>query len=181
MQLVAPGELELLREVREDGQGVGGVEALVLEDERRREPVPLEAREGQVAPAPPDRGLVVVAAGHARALDVRPVARDAAAAAAEVEQRAELLDSHALSPERVADAVGPEPAAPEEPRDVGRPRDANAQLCGGNRQPVGRGRRRAVAQRLHRLPAAVRRSEQPRALQQAERAGLHDCVGTISM
>src|SRR5947209_17124508 len=105
MQLVAPGELELLREVREDGQGVGGVEALVLEDERRREPVPLEAREGQVAPAPPDRRLVVVAARHARALDVRPVARDAAAAAAEVEQRAELLDSHALSPERVADAV----------------------------------------------------------------------------
>ena len=58
-QLVAPRELELVGEVREDGQRVDEVEALVLERERRLEPVDLEARERQVLAAPLDRACVL--------------------------------------------------------------------------------------------------------------------------
>ena len=47
-QLVPPRELEIRGQVREYGQRVDEVEALVVEDERRCEPVLLESRERQV-------------------------------------------------------------------------------------------------------------------------------------
>src|SRR6185437_7905460 len=61
-QLVTPRELQLGREVREDGERVDEVEALVRECERRFEPVGLEAGERQIRAAPGDRFRADVAA-----------------------------------------------------------------------------------------------------------------------
>ena len=93
-QLVAPRELELGGEVREDRERVDEVEALV----RRTRAAAASAfrskrRERQVRAAPVDRRRADVAAGDG-AGEVAPPARDAAAAAAEVEHRVELGERH---------------------------------------------------------------------------------------
>src|SRR4029077_19321752 len=61
-QFVPPGELELLRQVREDRERVDEVEALVRERDGRRERIRLEASEGEVGAAPLDGCLAHVAA-----------------------------------------------------------------------------------------------------------------------
>jgi len=119
VHLVAPRELEVGGEVREDGERVDEVEALVLEHERRRERVLLEACERQVGAAPVDRRPADVAAGDP-AVEVAPPARDAAAAAAEVEDRLELGERRVCCDRVVAGA----PAA-QEPGGVARACDAD--------------------------------------------------------
>ncbi len=133
-QLVAPRELELVREVREDGERVDEVEALVRERERRLEAVDLEAGERQVRAAPVDRLRADVAAAD-RAVEVVPVARDAAAAAAEVEHGVDLGERHVRGDRVVGGA-----AAAQEPVGVGRPGDAHHQPARRQRRPVDRGR-----------------------------------------
>src|SRR5262245_23586023 len=91
-ELVHPVELDRLGKVREDAQRIGELEFAVAEPERRHELVRREPREGKVLATPFDRGAGQVAARHARAVEIRPVAEHAAAAAAEVENRRELLD-----------------------------------------------------------------------------------------
>jgi hypothetical protein len=148
-QLVPPRGLGLSGEVREDGDGRHSAEARVLVGQRRFGAVLLEAREQEVLAAPADRPGVAVAA--VQVLAVAPVADDPSAAAAEVEQ-AVLC---AVTLERLADGLGGQPAAVEEPLRVG---------CSGDANP--KPRRRQVlrnaavwTERLQRLVDAERRAE----------------------
>src|SRR5438093_8235198 len=82
-----------------------------------REAVGLEVGEREIVPAPVDRGAGEIAAGDTR-VDQRPIADHAAAAAAEVENRAELVDAGSGPRERGADRLRGKPAALEKPADV---------------------------------------------------------------
>jgi hypothetical protein len=148
-QLLQPRLLGRFGEVREDRDGRDRAEARGLVGQRRVGGVLLEAREQEVLPAPADRTGVAVAA--VQVLAVAPVADDPSAAAAEVEQ-AVLC---AVTLERLADGLGGQPAAVEEPLRVG---------CSGDANP--KPRRRQVlrnaavwTERLQRLVDAERRAE----------------------
>src|SRR5262249_34979777 len=93
VQLVAPAELELVGQVREDGEGIDEIEAVVLDVKSGCEPVLEEGGEVEVLAAPVDRLPADVAAGDG-AVEVRPVPRDAAAAAAEVEDGLVPVERH---------------------------------------------------------------------------------------
>src|SRR5690242_8039429 len=132
-QLVAPGELELVRQVCEDGERIDEVELVVVGVEPGCEPVVQERCEAEVLPAPVDRFQADVAAGDG-AGEAGPVAGDAAAAAAEVEDRLVALHGDVRD-----DRVVGGPAAAEEPFGVGGAGDADHQTAWGEgRTAVGR-------------------------------------------
>src|SRR5207244_11269602 len=143
-ELLRPGEAEPLGQVREHRQGVDEVEGAAPVRERGRELVGLEAREAEVRAAPRDRGGVPVAPVDVDAIEPGPAPRDAAAAAAEVEDRVELLDRAAGALERAADRARRRAAALEEPADVWRARDPHDQAWRRDREAVV-GRRRPAA------------------------------------
>src|SRR6185437_350663 len=97
-------ELQVLGQMREDREGVDEVEAVVGERERRGEAVRLEVREREMVAAPRDRIAAHVAPGDVAGVTLE-VARDAAAAAAEVEDVARLLDVHVCGDRVVAGAA----------------------------------------------------------------------------
>ena len=119
-ELIAPRSLRLLGKVREDGDRGDRAEPLVGVREGRLEPMPLEACEGQVLPAPPDRLGVVVAAVQVGA--AFPVPDDAPAAAAEVEQALR----RAVPLENLGDRRRGQPPALEEPVRIRGSGDADA-------------------------------------------------------
>src|SRR5262249_12548926 len=130
------------------------------------EPVEQERREVEVLTAPGDRLLVDVAADHG-ALEVGPVTRDAAAAAAEVEDRFFPVERGVLD-----DRVVRVAAAAEEPLGVGGAGDAHHQPAWGERRAVGlhgaSGPKRDDA-----LVRPERRREEAGAVEEPEKPPLH--------
>jgi hypothetical protein len=158
VQLGAPPGLGLLGEMREDGDRRDGPEAAVRIRQRRREAVPLEAREEKVVTAPANRLGIAVAA--VQVVTPAPVPDHAPAAAPEVEQPA----GRPVSLERLADGLGGQPAALEEPARVSRPRDPDPQP---RRRQVVRDPR-VGTERLERLVDPERRPQE-----QAQKARLN--------
>src|SRR5580765_3962322 len=122
-----------------------------------------------MATAPVDRAAGKVAARDLR-VEAGPVADDAAATAAEVEDRRHLVDAGPCAAECVADRLRRQAAAFEKPRQVGRSGDPDDQLRRRHREPVERGGLGRTRQpgRAKALVGAVRGSEEPRATEEAE-------------
>ena len=175
LELAHPPELHVLGQVGEDREGVDEVEAGVLERERRCEAVRLEPGELEVPAAPLDRPRVRVAAGDIDPAQRLPVPSYAAAPAAEVEDRAEVLDPQSLPPERRPDRPRRQPSAAEEPLDVGRARDSDDQLRRWNGEAVcgSSGRGAAAPQRAQTFVAPVGRAEQTQPLEGAAGERFH--------
>jgi hypothetical protein len=150
--------------VGEDGERVDEVEALVGERERRCDRVHLEAAEREVVAAPFDRRRAHVASRDV-AVEVLEVARDAPAAAAEVEHRAGIAEVR-------CDRVVAGATAAEEPVRVRCHRDAHHQPARGQREPVVR-RDAATAQREQPFVGAERRADDPEPFEDAQQATLH--------
>src|SRR2546428_549536 len=102
-ELLHPAELQLLRQVGENREGVDEIERLAGIPKRRLQLVAAELREREAPPAPVDLLLAEVAAADRRALDAPPVTEHPSAAAAEVENGPEVLDLGALAPESIDD------------------------------------------------------------------------------
>ena len=111
----------------------------------------------------------------ARCAETGPATDHAAAAAAEVEQRANLLDPPAVPRKRLRDALGGEAATLEEPPDVCRSRDPHDQPRGRYREPVvgGRGGPSGRPQRTECLVGAVGGPKQAEAAEQVQSPSLH--------
>jgi hypothetical protein len=173
-ELVHPVVLDRLRQVREHRERVREIERPVVERQRWREAVRLEASEGKIVAAPVDRGAGEVTACDAR-LQPRPVADHATAAAAKVEDRIHRVDPRSGTLERVADRLRREAAALEEPRRVWRPRDARDHVCRRHRQAIRRRglRRRRQVRGPRTLVGPVRGPEQAYAAEQPQERRLH--------
>ena len=129
--------LQLLGEVCEDRERVHQVERLVGIGKWRRQPRHRDVGEWEMALAPLDHPRVDVDAADARLRQSRPVAQNASASAAPVEQRVELLDWTAVVLEKLAQELGVMTAARQEDARVGVARpDLGAQVRGRERQPV---------------------------------------------
>ena len=165
-QLVAPRRLQLLGEVREDGERIDEVEALVRVRERRREPVPVHAREAQVGAAPLHGAGVAVASGGVRRMSF-PVPQHPAATAAEVEHGADLVQRDVRGDRVVRGA----PAA-EEPVCVRGAGDADHQPPRRERRAVHLAHARR-SDRDRELVRAERGAEQAPALCKSEQSPLH--------
>src|SRR5262249_55344257 len=109
--------------MRQDREGVDEVDVIVREGQWRLEPVLREGREGQVLTAPVDCVAVEVRASHLTR-QTRQAPGHAAAAAAEVEDAAFLLEARARVGQALAERLLGEPTALEEPVQVGRSGDA---------------------------------------------------------
>jgi len=113
-QLRAPGVLERRREMREDRKRVDGVQLVVAVGQRRRNAREPGVDEGEVGSRPLHQLRVDVAAVDARAGEPVPVARDAAAAHAEVEQALQPTRVDALALQRAAHDVDAHPPLAQE-------------------------------------------------------------------
>ena len=165
-ELVAPCELELVGEMREDGQGIHEVEAFVLERDGRLEAVELEAGERKVRATPLDCFRIDVSAADASS-ESGPVTRHAAAAAAEVENRVDLCARDVCS-----DRVVGRAAAAKEPVGVCCAGDAHHQPPRRQRGAVDRCGT-AGTERDEPLVAMERRADEAGAREQAEESSLH--------
>jgi len=108
-QLVQPGLLQWLVQVREHRQRVNEVERLRRIGQRRCKLVQLETGGSEVLPAPRDRQRVIVGAVHLHLAAPHEVAQDASAAAAEIQHVLQSGNVDAVPRERLLDRRGAGP------------------------------------------------------------------------
>ncbi len=152
--------------MREDGERIDEVETVVVVCERGSEPVPVHAREGEVAAAPLHRAGVTVASRRGSWMAL-PVPQHASAAAAEVEHRADLLEGDV----RRDGVVGGAPAT-EEPVCVRRACHPDHQAPWRELRAVHDLKARG-AERNRQFVRTERRAEKTRSLCKSEQSSLH--------